>query len=34
MLDDYYQARGWDNQGVPTKAKLAELGLEKYAKEN
>jgi aldehyde:ferredoxin oxidoreductase len=34
MLDDYYQARGWDNNGYPTKTKLAELGLEKYAKEN
>jgi len=22
MLDDYYEARGYDNQGVPTKAKL------------
>ena len=31
MLDDYYQARGWTNKGVPTKAKLKELGLEKYA---
>ena len=31
MLDDYYQARGWTKQGNPTKAKLAELGLEKYA---
>ena len=31
MLDDYYQARGWNNKGVPTKAKLKELGLEKYA---
>ncbi len=30
MLDDYYQARGWTNKGVPTKAKLKELGLEKY----
>ena len=34
MLDDYYQARGWDNKGIPTKAKLKELGLEEYAKEN
>ncbi|HSV49736.1 MAG TPA: aldehyde ferredoxin oxidoreductase C-terminal domain-containing protein, partial [Candidatus Acidoferrales bacterium] len=34
MLDDYYDARGWDNKGVPTKAKIHELGLEKYAKEN
>jgi aldehyde:ferredoxin oxidoreductase len=30
MLDDYYQARGYDKQGIPTKAKLQELGLEEY----
>lgn len=34
MLDDYYQARGYDKEGAPTEAKLKELGLEKYAKEN
>ncbi|MGD6806942.1 MAG: aldehyde ferredoxin oxidoreductase family protein [Candidatus Bathyarchaeia archaeon] len=34
MLDDYYEARGWDNQGAPTKAKLKELGLETIGKEN
>lgn len=28
MLPAYYEARGWDEQGVPTAAKLAELGLE------
>ena len=28
MLDEYYEARGWDkNTGIPTKAKLLELGL-------
>ena len=28
MLDDYYEARGWDRKtGVPTDAKIAELGL-------
>jgi aldehyde:ferredoxin oxidoreductase len=27
MLPLYYQARGWDDQGRPTSAKLAELGL-------
>jgi aldehyde:ferredoxin oxidoreductase len=28
LLDDYYQARGWDiKTGVPTKAKLEELDL-------
>jgi aldehyde:ferredoxin oxidoreductase len=30
MLDDYYQARGWDVEGAPTKAKLQELGLQEY----
>jgi aldehyde:ferredoxin oxidoreductase len=25
MLDEYYETRGWDNNGVPTAAKLAEL---------
>lgn len=27
MLDEYYQARGWDRNGVPTAHKLQELGL-------
>lgn len=27
MLDEYYRARGWDSNGVPRPAKLAELGL-------
>jgi aldehyde:ferredoxin oxidoreductase len=27
MLKDYYELRGWDKNGVPTPAKLAELGL-------
>ena len=27
-LDDYYSMHGWDNQGVPTKGKIKELGLE------
>lgn len=27
MLPDYYRVRGWDEKGVPTPAKLAELGL-------
>jgi aldehyde:ferredoxin oxidoreductase len=27
MLDDYYQQRGWDLTGIPTKAKLRELSL-------
>ncbi|MGC8608753.1 MAG: aldehyde ferredoxin oxidoreductase family protein, partial [Thermoplasmata archaeon] len=28
MLDDYYQARGWSREGVPTKAKLDALDLD------
>jgi aldehyde:ferredoxin oxidoreductase len=28
MLPEYYQLRGWDENGVPTKEKLAELGLD------
>ncbi|MFQ5610569.1 MAG: aldehyde ferredoxin oxidoreductase family protein [Anaerolineae bacterium] len=31
MLDEYYALRGWDNEGVPTAARLAELGLSDYA---
>ena len=27
MLKEYYELRGWDKNGVPTPAKLAELGL-------
>ncbi len=27
MLDEYYEARGWDKEGVPTPQKLQELGL-------
>lgn len=27
MLPPYYKSRGWDDEGVPTKEKLAELGL-------
>jgi aldehyde:ferredoxin oxidoreductase len=29
MLDEYYEARGWDKTGTPTPAKLKELGLKK-----
>jgi len=28
LLDDYYQARGWSVEGVPTEALLTKLGLE------
>lgn len=27
MLDEYYEARGWDKEGSPTAAKLKELGI-------
>ena len=30
LLDDYYAARGWTREGVPTIEKLKELGLEEY----
>jgi aldehyde:ferredoxin oxidoreductase len=33
MLQLYYQKRGWDNRGVPTKTTLAKLGLENVAQE-
>ncbi|HVO36761.1 MAG TPA: aldehyde ferredoxin oxidoreductase family protein [Candidatus Acidoferrum sp.] len=28
LLDDYYESRGWTREGVPTKEKLMELGME------
>lgn len=31
LLDDYYEARGWTKQGVPTSEKLKELGIEELA---
>ncbi len=33
MLDGYYKMRSWDKNGVPSKAKLAELGLDFCEKE-
>jgi len=27
MLKEYYRARGWDENGTPKPAKLADLGL-------
>ena len=27
MIDEYYEARGWDKKGIPSKAKLDELGI-------
>ena len=32
LLDDYYSARGWTLEGVPTVAKLKELGMDSLAK--
>jgi aldehyde:ferredoxin oxidoreductase len=29
-MQSYYQLRGWDEQGIPSRQKLAELGLEYY----
>ena len=29
MLDEYYEARGWDKTGTPTSAKLKELGIKR-----
>jgi aldehyde:ferredoxin oxidoreductase len=31
MLDDYYDRRGWDRQGIPTRKTLAGLGLKEVA---
>jgi aldehyde:ferredoxin oxidoreductase len=31
VLDDYYVARGWDANGIPTQEKLEELGIARYA---
>jgi aldehyde:ferredoxin oxidoreductase len=28
MLPEYYKLRGWDENGVPTREKLKELGLD------
>ena len=33
MLKTYYRKRGWDEQGIPTKTTLKELGLEDVAKQ-
>jgi aldehyde:ferredoxin oxidoreductase len=32
MLEEYYGLRGWDGQGVPTKGKLEQLGIQEYAR--
>jgi aldehyde:ferredoxin oxidoreductase len=31
LLDRFYQLRGWDSNGRPTRAKLEELGLKDIA---
>lgn len=33
MLDKYYAAKGWSNDGIPTKAKLIQLDLFEEADE-
>jgi aldehyde:ferredoxin oxidoreductase len=30
LIQDYYEARGWDKDGIPKKSKLIELGLDAY----
>jgi aldehyde:ferredoxin oxidoreductase len=30
LLDDYYQARGWNVEGIPTKDTLRQLDLQDY----
>ena len=31
LLDDYYAARGWDANGIPTRQRLERLGIAQYA---
>jgi aldehyde:ferredoxin oxidoreductase len=31
LLDDYYETRGWNKEGVPTVEKLAEIGMDDLA---
>ncbi len=31
LLDDYYAARGWDANGIPTRQRLERLGITHYA---
>jgi len=33
MLDAYFEARGWNSDGIPKKEKLIELGLNEVAKD-
>jgi aldehyde:ferredoxin oxidoreductase len=32
MLDEYYKVRGWTEKGIPSGAKLQELGIEEYVR--
>ena len=33
MIDEYYQVRGWNKNGIPTPEKLRALGLEEVIKD-
>ena len=33
LLDTYYQFKGWNNEGIPTKKSLHELGLDYVSEE-
>ncbi|MEJ2729035.1 MAG: aldehyde ferredoxin oxidoreductase family protein [Deltaproteobacteria bacterium] len=33
LLDEYYRARGWDENGIPTRETLGRLGLDELAKQ-
>jgi hypothetical protein len=33
LLDTYYRFKGWNSQGIPTKASLHELGLDYVSEE-
>ena len=33
LLDTYYKFKGWNNQGIPTKESLHELGLDYVAED-
>ncbi|UCG82625.1 MAG: hypothetical protein JSW38_10595 [Dehalococcoidia bacterium] len=33
IIDEYYEARGWDDNGIPTAATLGRLGLQDVEKD-
>jgi aldehyde:ferredoxin oxidoreductase len=33
IIDEYYDARGWDRNGIPARATLAKFGIEKVDKD-